>query len=68
MIYFKELAHTIVEAGASASSRAGQQAGSSGGFLCYSLEAEFLWMRTDWMRASNIIEGNLYLMLADHKC
>lgn len=31
LIYFKELAHTIVEAGASASSRAGQQAGSSGG-------------------------------------
>lgn len=42
LIYFKGLAHMIVEAGRSETCRAGQQAGNSGRISIYSLKAEFL--------------------------
>ena len=65
-IYYKEVANATMEVVESEICRAGWQSATSTGFLCYSLSVEclretclLLWPSTDWMRPSNIKEGNL---------
>lgn len=77
-IYFKELAHTVVEVGRSEIYKLANRLDTLAKFLCYNLEAEFLLLweisvfllspSTDWMKATHIIKGNfLYLRSTDWK-